>query len=71
VVIPHFHVAGMAGTERVADHVRDAWNYFYRGLLSTAAVAKAFGDEPLVKVLYEYTAKFEAQSGKNYSEQHA
>jgi len=66
---PYFHVAGMASTERIAGHVHDAWNYFYRGLLSTAAVAKVFGDAPLVKALYEYTAKFEVQSGKSYSEQ--
>lgn len=62
---PHFHLAGMAGTPRIVDHERDAWNYFYRGLLSTTAVAKAFGDKSLVQALSEYTTKFEDSSDKS------
>lgn len=63
----HFHLTGLVGTERIDDHARDAWNYFFRGLLSACFVAKAFGDEPLVNALNDYTAKFEALSGKSYS----
>lgn len=61
---PQFMLNGMLGTHRIADHVEDAWNYFYRGLLSTCCVAKAFGDAVLVDNLYEYITKFERQSGK-------
>lgn len=63
---PRFRVAGIDSPERIKDHVLDAWNYYYRGLLATAAVANAFGDEPLVKALSEYTVKFEKHSGKTY-----
>lgn len=59
---PHFHLSGMQGTPRIADHVYDAWNYFYRGLLSTCVVAKAFGDAELVAELYQNMSEFEASS---------
>ena len=36
----HFHLKGMQETSRMSDHTYDAWNYFYRGLLSTTLVAK-------------------------------
>jgi hypothetical protein len=63
---PKFYLSGMLGTQRVSEHGDDAWNYVYRGLLSTNAVAKAFGDESLVEALYRYIEKFETASGKNY-----
>jgi len=63
---PRFHLSGMLGTPRMAEHIDDAWNYYYRGLSALTAVAKAFGDKPLVDTLYEYIAKFEAASGTNY-----
>jgi hypothetical protein len=59
---PKFHLRGMLGTPRIADHVADAWNYFYRGLLCTCVIAKAFGDTDLVETLYKQIAKFEEQS---------
>lgn len=61
---PHFHVQGMLQTPRVREHVLDAWNYFYRGLLSTCVVAKAFGDKELVDQLYKYINLFELNSGR-------
>jgi hypothetical protein len=61
---PKFMVEGMRGTPRIAEHVEDAWNYFYRGLLSTCVVAKAFGDAELVASLYQYMAAFERKSGR-------
>lgn len=61
---PTFHLSGMLGTPRIAEHVEDAWNYFYRGLLATCVVAKAFGDRSLVDALYAYMLKFEQQSGR-------
>lgn len=66
---PRFHVSGMLGTPRMAEHVDDAWNYFYRGLTSITVVAKAFGDKPLVDSLYQYLAKFEKASGTNFGTQ--
>lgn len=63
---PRFHVANMLGTPRMAEHVDDAWNYFYRGLLSFVAVAKAFGDQTLVDVLFQHIDKFEVESGTDY-----
>lgn len=62
---PHFHLGGMLGTPRIADHVFDAWNYFYRGLLSTCVVAKAFGDAELVDELYVYMSDFEQKTGRS------
>ena len=59
---PHFHLSGMLGTPRINDHVLDAWNYFYRGLLSTCVVAKAFGDKELVDTLYDFMSQFEHDS---------
>lgn len=62
---PRFMIDGMLGTSRIADHVDDAWNYFYRGLLSTCVVAKAFGHADLVSRLYEYMQIFEDRSGRS------
>ncbi len=64
---PFFHINGMNGTPRIEEHVDDAWNYFYRGLLSSTCVAKAFGDAELVEHLYKYIGEFETASGTNYS----
>lgn len=57
---PCFHVEGMLGTPRIATFARDAGNYVYRGLMATITAAKAFGDAPLVDVLYAFLAKYEA-----------
>lgn len=67
-VPPRFHIRGMLGTPRIKEHVEDAWNYFYRGLLSVTGVAKALGDKPLVDNLYAYIAKFENASNTNFSD---
>lgn len=63
---PRFYLSGMNGTPRIAEHVEDAWNYFYRGLLSVTVSAKAFGDGELVDHLYKYIGQFEAESGTNF-----
>jgi hypothetical protein len=62
---PRFMISGMLGTPRIADHVEDAWNYFYRGLLSTCVVAKAFSEPDLVASLEQYMHDFEQKSGKS------
>ena len=64
---PRFHISGMNGTARIGEHVRDAWNYFYRGLIDTTAVAKALGDAELVERLYRSIGEFETASGTNFS----
>jgi hypothetical protein len=65
---PRFHLQGMQGTPRIGEHARDAWNYFYRGLLAVTAVAKAFGDAALVELLYDFIRTFERASGTEYFE---
>ena len=61
-----FFVTGLKGTSRMREHVQDAWNYSYRGLLALTMVAKAFGDGPLVDQFYAYLARFEEASGTAY-----
>lgn len=63
---PRFQISGTNNRYRRAEHVQDAWNYFYRGLLSIIMVAKAFGDAPLVNDMYTYLHKFETISGMAY-----
>ncbi len=61
-----FFVSGLRGTSRMREHVQDAWNYSYRGLLAVTMVAKAFGDGQLVDQLYAYLVRFEEASGTTY-----
>lgn len=65
---PRFHVSGMCGTPLWEGHLRDAWNYFYRGLLGAAFAAKAFGDAELVAKLSKFIQTFETESGTDYYE---
>lgn len=64
---PRFHLTGMSKTPRIEEHVEDAWNYYYRGLIATTCIAKALGDAELVDHLYKYIGQFEHASGTNYS----
>ena len=61
---PRFHIEGMQGTPRMDDHVYDAWNYFYRGIVTGIFVSRAFGDRALSKTLGEFHDKFLEQSGE-------
>ncbi len=63
---PRFYIEGMLGTPRMAEHIRDAWNYYYRGLAAITVVSKAFGDKLLVDSLYQFIVKFETTSGVDY-----
>jgi hypothetical protein len=65
---PRFHVSGIYGTPLWRGHVRDAWNYFYRGLLGAAFVAKAFGNADLLAELSQAIKAFETESGTDYYE---
>lgn len=61
---PRFHLSGMKGTPRMQEYVDDAWNYFYRGLISVEAVAKTFGDKSLFDFVKEYLERFIHASGR-------
>lgn len=65
---PHFQLSGMRGTSRMKEHIDDAWNYFYRGLMSVVVTAKAFGDKPLVDMMYEYLTRFEQYADQSSSD---
>ncbi len=62
-----FHVRGMKGTERQAEHSADLWNCFYRSIGAFAIIAKAFGDDDLFSSIYKFLLVFEQESGSNYS----
>lgn len=61
---PRFHIEGMLGTPLMTTHVYDAWNYFYRAVLTTIFVARAFGDGPLSTALGDYHDRFLERSGE-------
>jgi len=61
-----FFVSGLTHTSRMASSAGDAWNYAFRGLLVTIAVAQAFGDAILSERLSGVLAQFEAASGTSY-----
>jgi tRNA U38,U39,U40 pseudouridine synthase TruA len=57
---PRFDVNGECRALRRAEFERDAMNYFYRGILSMAVAAKAFGDERLFASMLSEEKRFEA-----------
>ena len=63
---PRFHVRGMRGTERQAEHSADLWNYFYRGILAFGFTAKAFGDEELFGSIRAFSSEFARATGRDY-----
>jgi hypothetical protein len=63
---PRFHMRGMQGTERHAEHKADLWNYFYRGIVAFAVSAKAFGDEELFSSIRDFSEEFARLTGKDY-----
>jgi hypothetical protein len=65
---PRFHVRGMLGTPRIAEHEEDLWNYIYRGIISCAFAAKAFGDDDMFNSIREYRNKFEDYWQNKYGE---
>lgn len=63
---PRFHMRGMHGTERQAEHRADLWNYFYRGIMACCFTAKAFGDEELFISIRDFEAEFLRVTGSGY-----
>jgi len=60
-----FHTTGMLGTPREDEAREDLWNYFYRGIVAFAFVARAFGDRELLDRLRQYRDEFERLSGRH------
>jgi hypothetical protein len=61
---PRFHLNGMSNTPRRQQHLRDAWNYVYRTLLSFEAVAHAFEARQVVENVRGATEEFRRRSGR-------
>lgn len=59
-----FHVSGMLGTPRINEFTINAWDYFYRGLMTIMIVALTFEKHDLLKKLYEFRDYVETQSGQ-------
>lgn len=59
---PRFHLSGMLNTPRIKASIRDAWNYFYRGLISVMIAANAFHEQELLQELSSFFQYFEKQS---------
>ncbi len=56
-----YFLAGMLDSPLYPDHLQDAWNYFYRGLVSSVIITQAFGDEELYSERYASLTGFERQ----------
>jgi hypothetical protein len=54
-------LAGMRDSPLYRDHLDDAWNYYYRGLVSSVFIAQAFGDEEIRSERYISLKSFERQ----------
>ena len=63
---PHFYLSGVAGTSRQIDHIEDARNYFYRGLLSVILAARALGDRDVEGKAAEFVRHYERECGTEY-----
>ncbi len=61
---PRFHMRGMRGTARHAEHKADLWNYFYRGIVAFALAAKSFGDDELFGSIRDFLDEFVKTTGK-------
>ncbi len=56
-----YRLAGMLDSPLYPDHLDDAWNYYYRGLVSSVFIARAFEDEELRIERYNSVKGFEKQ----------
>lgn len=61
-----FQIRGQVGTAHQQDHERDLWNYFYRGLISFAEVACAFGNREQHEKMEDEAMRFAQAAGKPY-----
>ena len=61
---PSYHVSGMQGTPRIAEFTNNAWDYFYRGLITIMMVALTFKKDNLLQELYEFRTYVEKKSSR-------
>ena len=64
-----FHVSGMLGTRRTQEFEKNAWDYFYRGLITLMIVALTFKEDDLLEKLYGLRDYVEKHSGRTEWEQ--
>lgn len=64
---PRFQVTGMLGTPHEAEHRRDMWNYFYRGVLSFNEVAHVLKKYELADETNQFSIVFQRAVGKEYT----
>ena len=65
---PRFHLGTMKGTPLTDVCQRDAWNYYFRGLLATFAVASAMGRTDTAKEITSFVTDFESTSQANVAQ---
>ncbi|MEX0603742.1 MAG: hypothetical protein WD623_01240 [Marinobacter sp.] len=63
---PGFHMKGMRGTPRQAEHRADLWNYFYRGVLTFAFAVKALGNDEMFNSIRNFASGFLQSSGDDF-----
>jgi hypothetical protein len=63
---PRFHIHGMLGTVRIAEHRNDLWNYFYRGIAAFGLAAKAFGEDAILESNRKFLDEFEKESVESH-----
>jgi hypothetical protein len=63
---PRFHMRGMHGTERQAEHRADLWNYYYRCIMACCFTARAFGDDELFVSIRNFEAEFSRATSSDY-----
>jgi hypothetical protein len=60
---PSFHLSGMKETPKSKEHAQDIELYIYRGLMTVAIAAHAFGNQQIVDQLKDRVSEFESASG--------
>lgn len=61
---PQFHINGQAGSPLTQDHVADAWNFIYRGLLAYIVAATALESREAWDFSMSFTQDFLTKSGR-------
>ena len=61
---PIFHLFGSKDSPLFEDHSGDILNYFYRSILTFAISAKAFRNEQLFKIMWDFSVEFAKASGR-------
>jgi hypothetical protein len=62
---PMFYVNGMRDTPKITSYFNGTFDYFLRSILTTMAVAKAFGDKALGNALQEYLDRYDTEQSSH------